>query len=553
MSSSASTFQTLSSSFLKAFYDFHPTTAASLGFHQYDGKLPNLQPETIADWLAEVREFQHQMAQIAPEDLDKEQRLDHAVLTLAMQEELFDWEELRDWQRNPMVYSMYCDVSGYLKRDYAPVSERLRALATHLRGIAPFLETGWSNIQRPVSRTFINTAKEMFNGHVQFLDETMPAQWDATTDDDLRAELQQSTRLAREAITKLINRLNDELLPEATEDFAIGPDRYRKMLRYGEMVDVPLEQLIRVGEEDLARNQADFIAVAHQIAPDKPAREVLEMIASDHPTEQSLLADVQSTLDELTQFIHQHNLVAIPSDIPCIVAETPPFLRWAFAMMDSPGAFEEKATEAFYYVTPVEDDWAPREKEEWLRKFDYYTLRDVSAHEAYPGHYVHYLHYRRTPSDVRKTFGAYSFWEGWAHYVEQMMLEEGYGNGDPRLHLAQLSEALVRNCRYLVSIRLHTAGMTVEEATRFFMEHAYMDELPARKEAERGTFDPGYLNYTLGKLMLLKLRADYSQRLAQLGKTFSLGAFHNRFLSYGAPPIPLVQQQMLHDRNIVPL
>ncbi len=552
MPSSSTAFQALSEEILKAFHDFHPTMAVALGFHQYDGKLPDWRPAAIAGWVDTVHQFQHQLTEIDTSALDAEQHLDHIVLSLALQEEVFGWEELRDWQRNPMVYSNYCDVSGYLKRDYAPFEDRFRGLIRHLRAVPAFLETGWSNIARPVPETFVATAMEMFKGHIRFLSETLPAQWDALADEDLRAEGQQARDLAHTAITRMLDRLKNELLPEATQDFAIGTDHYSKMLRFGEMVDMPLEQLVRLGEQDLARNEQAFVAVAAQIEPDKPPREVLATLAGHHPTAQSLISDTRATLDELAQFIRAHEIVTIPSDTPCIVAETPPFLRWAFAMLDSPGAFEEKATEAFYYVTPVEDDWTAQQKEEWLRKFDYYTLRDVSAHEAYPGHYVHYLHYRQTPSDVRKTFGAYSFWEGWAHYIEEMMLEEGYGDGDPRLHLAQLSEALVRNCRYLVSIRLHTAGMTVDEATQFFVKHAYMDELPARKEAERGTFDPGYLNYTLGKLILRKLRADYTQKQEQSGKTFSLGAFHDQFLSYGAPPIPLVRQQMLDDHALFP-
>jgi len=548
--STASRFRALAEEYLRRFHEFHPTAAASLGFHEFDAKLPDLRPEAIADRIAELRRFQRALEQIDPADLSNDDAMDHAVLTLAAAEEMFEWEDLRDWQRNPMVYSEYCDVSGYLKRDYAPLDERLGALARHLAGLPPLLEAGWSNLRRPVPETFVTTAIEMFEGHTRFLDEQLVKVMESVSNDRLVSEVEKASRLAREAIGQMIGRLREELLPEATQDYAIGPDRYCKMLRLGEMVDVSLDRLVRMGEVDLATNEAAFLATAREIAPDKSPTEVMRLVAADHPTAESLVSDARATLDELAEFVRRKKLVSVPSDIPCIVEETPPFLRWAFAMMDTPGAFEEKATEAFYYVTPVESNWTAEQKDEWLRKFDYYTLRDVSAHEAYPGHYVHYLHYRQTPSAIRKTFGAYSFWEGWAHYVEQMMWEAGYGDGDPRLRLAQLSEALVRNCRYLVSIRLHTAGMTVDEATRFFMEHAYMDELPARKEAERGTFDPGYLNYTLGKLMLLKLRTDYAR---EQGTAFSLGAFHDRFLSYGAPPIPLVRQRMLQNGGTPPL
>jgi uncharacterized protein (DUF885 family) len=221
-------------------------------------------------------------------------------------------------------------------------------------------------------------------------------------------------------------------------------------------------------------------------------------------------------LEELRQYLIDRDLISVPSEVRCKVKETPSFMRWGFAFMDSPGPFEEKAKEAYYYVTPTEKEWTPTQKEEWLRRFNYSTLADVSIHEAYPGHYVHFLHASNVMSPVRKAFGSYSFVEGWAHYCEQMMMEEGYKEVEPVQRFAQLSEALLRNCRYVVAIMMHTNRMTLDEATRFFMENAFMEELPARKEAMRGTFDPGYLNYTLGKLLLLRLRED-SARAACAG------------------------------------
>lgn len=549
-SSTTTEFQVLADAYLKAYHAAHPIAASSLGFHEYDGQLPDISPDAVADRVANLRRFEQQFSAIGPADLDDDQAMDYAMLKLAAQEEIFEWEELCDWRRNPMFYSYYCDVTGYLKRDYAPLDERLRALSEHLAALPTFLEIGWANLKHPIPATFVSTAIEMFEGHVRFLNGELMEEVTRTAHPDQIADIEEISRLAGATIEGILQRLRTESWPEATDDFAIGADRFRKMLRLGEMVDVSQDKLLRLGQEDLARNEAEFAMVARQIDATQSPREVIQALTDDHPTEQSLIADTRATLNDLARFVRERNLVSIPSDTLCVVRETPPFLRWAFAMLDSPGAFEQRTLEAFYYVTPVEETWSASQKEEWLRKFDYCTLQDVSIHEAYPGHYVHYLHYRQTPSAVRKTFGAYSFWEGWAHYVEQMMLEEGFGDGDPHLRLAQLSEALVRNCRFLAAIQLHTGDMTVEDATRLFVEHAYMDDLPARKEAERGTFDPGYLNYTLGKLMLLKLRADYEQERAN---AFSLGAFHDQFLSFGAPPIPLVRQRMLRDGRDAPL
>lgn len=305
-----------------------------------------------------------------------------------------------------------------------------------------------------------------------------------------------------------------------------------------------LDHLLKIGEADLKRNQEEFKETAEKVMPGKESREVMLEIARDHPTSEGLVEETKNMLEAIRRFLIEKDIVTVPSDVRIQVAETPSFWRWAFAMCDTPGPFETKATESFYYVTNVDPDWTEQQKEEWLTKFEYGTLDNVSVHEAYPGHYVHFLHTVSAPSKVAKIAGSYAFWEGWAHYAEEMMMEEGWHKDEPRFRLAQLSEALVRNCRYVCSIRMHTRGMSVDEATRYFMENAFMAETPARKEAERGSFDPGYLNYTLGKLMILKLREDWKK---QEGKDYSLKTFHDTFLSFGAPPIPLVRQRMLKE------
>ena len=263
-----------------------------------------------------------------------------------------------------------------------------------------------------------------------------------------------------------------------------------------------------------------------------------------HPTADSLIAETGDMLERIRKFVIDLDIVTVPSEVRCRAIETPSFMRWATAALDMPGPFEERATEAYYYVTPVEPHWTPEQAEEWLSNMNYATLENTSVHEAYPGHYVHYLHTKSAPSKVSKAFGAYSFWEGWAHYTEEMMIEEGYADGNPRLRIGQISDALLRDCRYVCAIRMHTQGMSVDEATVFFKENAYMEDLPARKEATRGTFDPMYLNYTLGKLMIMKLREDYRR---EQGSAYSLKRFHDTFLSFGAPPIPLVRQMMLEN------
>src|SRR5213083_1238578 len=307
----------------------------------------------------------------------------------------------------------------------------------------------------------------------------------------------------------------------------------------------------------LKAEQEAFAEAAKKIDPNKPAIEVFKQIQSEHPASDKLIPDISKELDKLRKYVVSRRLVGIPSEIRAKVKETPQYLRaTSFASMDTPGAFEKRATEAYYYVTPTEPDWPDNQKEEWLTAFNYYASDIVSIHEVYPGHYVQFLRLNASPaSKVEKIFGSYAFIEGWAHYCEKMMVDEGYGTvANPseadekraaKYRLAQADEALLRLCRLCVSIKMHTQQMTVEDATKFFQDNCYYEEKPSRAEAMRGTFDPGYLNYTLGKLQILKLRDDYK---TQEGANFSAQKFHNELLNHGMPPIRLLRELMLTDK-----
>jgi len=390
----------------------------------------------------------------------------------------------------------------------------------------------------------LDMAVQMLQGGIAFLESDLALALTELTESDpaLHLAFESAQNVALKAGRDLLAHLTEVLAPQAPTEFAIGADAFRNMLRYGEAVDAPLRRLLEIGQADLARNKAAFIETAARISPGKNPEEVVKLLIRDHPTVETLVQDTHDMLKELRQWIIDHDIVSVPYDEPCTVEETPKFMRSAFAMMDSPGPFERVARDAFYYVTPPEPDWPPEKQEEWLTAFDYYSLRDTSIHEAWPGHFLNSLHFRNSPSKVTKIFSAYSFWEAWAHYCEQMMLEQGYRADDDQLRLAQLREALVRNVRYVCALQMHTQGMTVEAATQRFIEDAFMEEAPARAEAVRGTFDPQYLNYTLGKLMLLKLREDYR---AELGDAFDLKNFHDAFLAWGGPPVPYLRRLIL--------
>lgn len=535
----------LSDEYLAALFDTYPTLAASLGLHDYDGRVQDFREAARARRVAALRTAADRLAETSLEALDPEDAHDHTLLSLAVDEELFELVVLREFERNPMAFSGALDVSGYIKRNYAPLARRAEALTAHLRQFPDVLAAARQTLHPTIPLPFLETSLEVYAGTIRFHEHDLPAAVRAVGPGVLWSTFERANADALAALRAFTRYLEEDLRPRATQDFAIGEDRFRTMLRLGEMVDLPLDRLHEIGREDMARNRARLREVVGRVAPGVPIHEAMRLQSQHHPSADRLIPEAARLLEELREFVLERALVSIPSEIRCLVEETPPFARWAFAMMDTAGPFEV-ATESYYYVTPPEATWTPERREEWLAKFDYATLRDVGIHEVYPGHYVHFLHMKHVPRRLRRVLTSYSFIEGWAHYCEEMMLEAGYGESDPRLRIAQLSEAILRNVRFLVSIQMHTQGMTVEEATRMFVEEAYMEPLAAQKEAARGTFDPGYLNYSLGKLMIRKLRDDLR---GNHGERLALRTFHDSLLALGAPPVPLVRRRMLGQES----
>jgi len=536
--------------FYEDYFGFNPTLGREAGFHKYLGEVPDLAYENIIGFLKRLQFYEIEVERLQKEELSVPEQADIAQLNLTIYYEKFVIQQLRWWANDPLAYGKHLDVSHYLKRNYASPEIRAQHTIRHLAQIPQLLEQQRFNLELVQPRINLATAIEMYKGYHDFFTKDVIRDFKALVNTSLVQQLEEVVTEVEKSLDSFIFYMENDLLPKTTEDFAIGRFNFLDMLRYGEMVEMELDEVLRIGEADLEKNKRRFKEIAEHFMPNKSSRDVMLEIAKDHPTSESLIDSTRDMLEDIRQFIINRNLVTVPSDVRIQVEETPRFMRWAFAMCDTPGPFEKKATESFYYVTNVLPDWSEDKKEEWLRKFDFATLDNVSIHEAYPGHYIHYLHTLSVPSTVAKIAGAYSFLEGWAHYVEEMMLEEGWHKGDPKYRLAQLSEALLRDCRYICSIKMHTQGMTVDEATEFFMENAYMEKTPARKEADRGTYDPGYLNYTLGKLMILKLREDWRK---QEGDNYSLKRFHDTLLLFGAPPIPLVRKLMLKndDREIL--
>jgi len=459
-----------------------------------------------------------------------------------------------------MVYARAADVNVYIKRNFAPLEDRVRSLVAIESQIPNILIAARTNLNEVVPKPYVELAIQIARGSAEFLKKDLVVAIGNIKDEQLRSAFHEANRKGANALNDYAAWLEREKLPKASMDFALGEEKFGRFLAQTELVDLPPQKILEIGLEQLKAEQAAFAEAAKKIDPNKSPIEVFKQIQSEHPTPQNLIADVAKDLDKIRKYVVNQHLVSIPSEVRAKVKETPQYLRaTSFASMDTPGPFEKRANEAYYYVTPAENDWPEKQKEEWLTAFNYYTSDVVSIHEAYPGHYVQLLHLNTSPANkVEKIFASYAFVEGWAHYCEKMMLDEGYGsstNSTPseddvkraaKYRMAEADEALLRLCRLCVSIKMHTQKMSLDEATKFFQENCYYEEKPARQEAMRGTFDPGFLNYTLGKLQILKLRDDYK---AQQGDDFSLQKFHNELLNHGMPQIRLLREIMLKDQS----
>jgi uncharacterized protein (DUF885 family) len=551
-------FNRVADDYIAGYLAWRPQVGTSLGLHQYDGKLTDYSPTSLQAELARLKSFEQRLNQMNPKLLSADATYDYRILRGAIQREIFGFEQVNSYTNNPMTYASALDVNIYIKRDFAPLEDRVRSLTSILNEAPRVISAAKANLAESLPRPQVETAIEEANGAADFLGKDLVEALKSVTNETLMAAFNTANRQAIAEMRGYADYLKEQKLPKANDRYALGRDKYVQMLRYGEMIIAAPEQLLEIGMRELAHQQEAFAQAARQIDPNRKPIEVFQAIQKDHPTAQTLIPDTTRDLDTIRQFVIDHHIVTIPSPVRAKVTETPQYARaTSFASMDTPGPFETKATEAYYYVTPVEPNWTPQQKEEWLTAFNYYTTDIVSIHEAYPGHYVQFLCLNASPATrLEKIFGSYAFTEGWAHYTEQMMVDEGFGastspNPAPeerskaaKYRMAQADEALLRVCRLCVSIRMHCQGMTVEDATKFFQDNCYYEQKPARQEAIRGAFDPEYLYYTLGKLQILKLRSDYRK---QEGTNFNLEKFHNAMLRHGAPPIRLLREVMLND------
>lgn len=532
----------LSREYLESFWAFHPFRAVHAGLHVYDGVLPDRSEPSIENWVKYNRRVLVELESIGKSGLDAEQRIDWSILHHAAANEIFVFEDLRDYRLKPTTYDVGWGVLALIRRDYAPLPVRMRAATIFLSQVPSYMRQAKANLDDRLPAVFVRVSLKSLRGTAEFVRNDVPDAFSSVDDHAAQIRLKAACKAAGDAIYGFADYLETEKLPNAHDDFAIGATTFRKMLKLTEGLDISLARLREIGEADLQRNLARARAITKKHFPGKSVAEMMATMSQDVFTAETLIPSIAEQAESVRQFCIDHNIITIPSEIRALITETPKFARWATAMMSTPGPFERNATEAYYDVTPVDPNWSPKEQTEWLESFNKHVSLNVTVHEAYPGHYVQFLHSNRARSDVQKAFTSYAAVEGWAHYAEQMMVEEGFQKSSPLYELGQLQDALLRNCRFLCAIGMHTDGMTVAEATTFFMENAFLGELPSRLEAERGTFDPGYFKYTLGKLQILNLREDYRKNK---GSNYSLREFHDRLLSRGMPPVEVIRAYML--------
>jgi uncharacterized protein (DUF885 family) len=536
-----STSETLFAEFCKA----SPSFATAMGIHDYDGKLDPVDRQAHKAFVTLLENTLAALSPLDPKSLSQTERDDREILIAFLKGQLREETEIQSWRHNPDQYVGlgFGAVNGLITRAFDTPEARLRSVIARENAMPKMLKDAKSNLA-DMPPIFIDIALEDLEGGLNFIEKNVPEAFAGVKDRKLAAGLKASTAKAVAALKDFKAFLVKEK-PKAHGQFALGRDNFIGLL-HNDLIDATPEQVLAAGQAQLERDRAAWDEVSKQIDPDHPDQAFAE-IEAEHPSADKLLATAKDQLVELRRFVEERHIVTLPYPIMPKVEETPEFQRAVvFGEMDWPGPFETKATESYYYITPPEASAPADEQEKFLRLWNYPTLRNLTVHEAMPGHFVQGLYLKAHPewSVVRKAINSYSDVEGWAHYSEQMMIEQGMEKGDPKARIAQLGEALLRDCRLIDAVSMHVLGMTLEEATATMREKCHVPEAEAYKEARRGTSDPGYFSYTLGKLAILKLRADLQ---AKEGANFSLQSFHDRFLAAGPVPIKVIRREIMGE------
>jgi len=534
--------------YLSYLYEVHPTNATFDGVHVHDDLLEDFSRQALDAQVRSLGGFARRLAAIDPARLTEVERVERPALEANIRSRLFELEEVRSCERSIQHYAdvLATSLAGQALFDYAPLAERARRVLSKLRQVPRFLQAARDNVKDPPG-IYVKVGLESIRGTLRFIHDDLPRAFGDLGDLHLLGDLADASVEASTALGQYIEYLERDLAPRSKGSFRLGREKFEQKFRLGEGLSLGPERLLAIAVRELHSTQEEFRRVASRLNGADPIA-AWQKAKQDHPPAGQLVPVAQQQLEELASFIERERIITIPPGAPVAVAPTPRFYRWTSASMWTPGPFESRALRAFYYITDVDPSWTPERQDEHLRDFNYGALWAISIHEVFPGHFLHYQHLRQLDAKLRKSilFSSTAFVEGWAHYCEQMMIDEGFRRNDPAVRLGQLAEALIRLCRFIVGIRLHCEDMSVEQGVRFFRDEAFLEEVSARREAERGTFDPAYILYSLGKLMLLKLREDYK---AHAGAKYSLRQFHDMLLANGTVPFWMHRALMLGEQN----
>jgi len=533
-----SDFSRLKSEYIKKYLELDPGEGSSIGLHEYDGLISS---ETIEEYDNNIRimkDFLERFHSVNKAELSSEDKYELDASIWSIEARLFDLEEIQSYKKNPMHYAFtFSGLHNYISREYAPFDDRLKSVVSIMKMIPDILKAAESNLDKVLPEVLCKYARHFSQGYEDFFKvELLNVVNERSKDDRLKKEYNLASENAVTAFNRYIDFL-DKASSDEDRSYIFGKEKFMNMLKVKEHIDFDFEELKSNGIKEMERLHTEL----KKILDENDFHDKLDSLEHDHPTESSLVSDTENTLNELIEFIRKNNIVNLPDELNCIVTEMPRYMNFGFAAMNTAGPYE-KSNESYYYVNLPEKDWDNVKKEEWLTQFNFPILKLISIHEAYPGHYTHFLNSNLFSSEISKLFMSYSYVEGWAHYTEEMMIDQGYSGEDFKTKIGMLLEALIRCCRYNAAIGIHCEGMTIEESKEYFMKNAYMAETTALQESERGAFDPGYINYTLGKILLRKFKEDYFKKF---GESKSLKDFHDMIVSLGCPTYRIARDFIL--------
>ena len=533
-------FNSFSEKLFKTYFEFYPMAGSSMGLHEYDGIVNEVSAESIKEQTETFKKLLGELKGIKYEKLSPGNKFDYEIAAWGIESALFELEERKSYNKNPMNYAfMFGDLHYYINRNYAPFDERIKSVIKIIEKIPQTLKNAESLLDNKLPEIFCRFAKNFSLGYENFFkSELLDAIKENMNDESIISDYINKSNEAVKAFDNFI-KFVDKASDAGNEDYRTGKEKFERMLKIQEHIDIPVDELKKLGVAELNRLQSEM----KKILKENNFEGSIETLEHNHPSEENLIDDTNATLNELIEFIKQNNIVSLPDRLNCIVTEMPKYMNFGFAAMGTAGPFE-KSDESFYYVNLPDKSWNEEKREQWMTQFNYPTLKLISIHEAYPGHYTHFLNSNANSTRLSNLFMSYSYVEGWAHYTEEMMIEKGYDKDNFKTKIGQIIEALIRCCRYIVSIGIHCENMSIVEAKKFFMENAYMAEVTALQEAERGAFDPGYLNYTLGKIYLKELKKKY---INKFNGTKSDRDFHDKVVSLGCPTYRIAEKYILEE------